>query len=96
MEKSASEIQREKLVEQFREELPVLRAKRRLSQENVAEAIGISRQTYSMIETGKKEMSWTIFLALVTFFQSDTKTKKLLEHTPNFSDLQSILNKYLS
>ena len=43
MEKSASETQREKLVELLREELPVLRAKRRLSQENVAEAIGISR-----------------------------------------------------
>ena len=93
MEKSASETQREKLVELLREELPVLRAKRRLSQENVAEAIGISRQTYSVIETGKREMSWTVFLALVAFFQNDAKTKKLLDQIPDFSDLQFILNK---
>ena len=51
------------LMEMFRDELPVLRAKGRLSQENVSEKIGISRQTYNGIETGKREMNWTTFLA---------------------------------
>lgn len=49
------------LMEQFRNELPVLRARARASQEVIAEKIGISRQTYSGIETGKREMTWTIF-----------------------------------
>ena len=49
-------------------ELPVLRAKARISQEDIASKIGISRQTYSSIETGKREMSWTTFLALIAFF----------------------------
>lgn len=59
------------LMEQFRNELPVLRARARASQEVIAEKIGISRQTYSGIETGKREMTWTIFLALLAFFQNN-------------------------
>ena len=92
MEKRTIETLRHTLIRQLREELPVLRAKRRLSQEKVAEIIGISRQTYSMIETGKKEMSWTTFLALVAFFQSDEQTRIIMEQIPNFSDLQFVLN----
>lgn len=57
-----------KLIEKFRNELPVLRARAKLSQEFVAEKIGISRQTYSGIETGKREMSWTIFFGITSFF----------------------------
>ncbi len=48
---------RNTIVELLRKELPVLRAKARISQEDIAEKIGISRQTYSSIETGKREMS---------------------------------------
>ena len=59
---------RSKLIELLRMELPVLRAKARISQEDIASKIGISRQTYSSIETGKREMSWTTFLALIAFF----------------------------
>lgn len=53
-------------MELLREELPVLRAKAKVSQEYIAERIGISRQTYSSIETGKRAMTWTTFLALIT------------------------------
>ena len=59
---------RNKMIELLRNELPVLRAKARVSQEDIAEKIGISRQTYSSIETGKRERSWTTFLALIAFF----------------------------
>lgn len=50
---------RSKVIALLRNELPVLRAKARVSQEDIANKIGISRQTYSSIETGKREMSWT-------------------------------------
>lgn len=53
----------------------MLRAKARVSQEEIAEKIGISRQTYSSIETGKRDMSWTTFLALMAFFQNNDSTK---------------------
>ena len=45
------EIDKEKLIEVLTEELPVLRAKIGLSQDDLSDIIGISRQTYSSIET---------------------------------------------
>lgn len=74
------------LMEQFRNELPVLRARARASQEIIAEKIGISRQTYSGIETGKREMTWTTFLALLAFFQNNEQTKPMIDHINGFSD----------
>ncbi len=74
------------LMEEFRNELPVLRAKARISQEVIAEKIGISRQTYSGLETGKREMAWTTFLALVAFFQNNDQTKPMLEGMREFSE----------
>ena len=69
---------RNSMIELLRSELPVLRAKARVSQEDIAGIIGISRQTYSSMETGKREMSWTTFLALFAYFQNNESTKKLL------------------
>lgn len=74
------------LMEQFRNELPVLRARARASQEVIAEKIGISRQTYSGIETGKREMSWTTFLALLAFFQNNEQTKTMIDQINGFGD----------
>ena len=74
------------LMEQFRNELPVLRARARASQEVIAEKIGISRQTYSGIETGKREMTWTTFLALLAFFQNNEQTKPMIDQINGFSD----------
>ena len=74
------------LMEQFRNELPVLRARARASQEVIAEKIGISRQIYSGIETGKREMTWTIFLALLAFFQNNEQTKTMIDQINGFGD----------
>lgn len=82
---------RQKLIEEFRNELPVLRAKARVSQEVVAEKIGISRQTYSGIETGKREISWTIFLALVAYFQNNELTKAMIDSMSNFNNRLSLI-----
>ena len=68
-----------RLIEALRNDLPVLRARVGLSQEAIADKIGISRQTYSSIETGKREMAWTTFLALVSFFQNNEQTLPMLK-----------------
>ena len=49
------EIDKEKLITILTEELPVLRAKIDLSQDELSDIIGISRQTYSSIETKNGE-----------------------------------------
>ena len=66
------------MIQLLRSELPVLRARAHISQEGIAEKIGVSRQTYSSIETGKREMSWTTFLALIAFFQNNESTKQMV------------------
>ena len=67
-------------------ELPVLRARLGMSQEEIARTIGVTRQTYGSIETGKREMSWTIFVALIGFFRQDSQTALMLEQLPGFMD----------
>lgn len=84
---------RSKVIALLRNELPVLRAKARVSQEDIANKIGISRQTYSSIETGKREMSWTTFLALIAFFQNTESTKQMLNNIEGLSQgLENIVD----
>ena len=77
---------REKIKEILRDELPVLRAKLGISQGSLADRIGISRQTYSSIETGKREMTWTTALALVAFFQHQDKTAPMIKRIDGLSE----------
>lgn len=74
------------LMEKLRYELPVLRARLGISQEKVAEMIGVSRQTYNAIETGKREMTWPIFLSMVAFFQNNEQTAQMLKQMDDFDE----------
>lgn len=82
----ADAANREKIKEILRDELPVLRAKLGISQGTLADRIGISRQTYSSIETGKREMTWTTALALVAFFQRQDKTAPMIKRIDGLSE----------
>ena len=76
--KEELEQERKRLTEMLTNELPILRARLKISQAELSHRIGISRQTYSLIETNKQEMSWVTFMALIAFFSSNEKTKKEL------------------
>ncbi len=65
-------------------ELPVLRARLGLSQEAMASAVGISRQTYCAIETKSRKMTWTVFMALIAVFDLNEATSLMLDQIPNF------------
>lgn len=49
------ELDKDKLIEILTDELPVLRAKIGISQGDISNIIGISRQTYNAIETKKEK-----------------------------------------
>lgn len=49
------------LIVSLTEHLAVLRAQAEISQEHLAAAVNISRQTYSSFETQKRQMSWPIY-----------------------------------
>lgn len=71
----------EKRIEQIdilTDELPVLRAMIRISQADLAREIGISRQTYSLIETKKQKMTWVTYMAMIAYFGNNRKTRKAL------------------
>ena len=73
------EDKREVVIDILTEELPLLRAKLGISQENLCDIVGTSRQTYSSIETKKKKMSWSVFLALLMLFTNNEKTAPIIE-----------------
>ena len=58
--------------------LPTLRTKADLSQEKLAERIGLSRQTISSVESGKRELQWNVFITLALFFQNDDEIRTLM------------------
>ena len=87
-----TQIDKKKLTEKLALELPALRAKMGNSQADMGELIGVSRQTYSMIETQKKEMAWSVYMALILVFSSNPKTAALLEFSGAYPDqLRSVL-----
>lgn len=75
---------RKVLIQKLIHELPVLRARLGASQADIAERIGISRQTYNSIETQKREMNWTIFVALIAVFQNNQETRHMLNSIEDF------------
>ena len=85
MKQSASEDDyRNHLMERLVYELPVLRARLGISQAELAKRVGISRQTYNNIETGKKKINWLTFNALIAVFKSNEGTSSMLEKIDGF------------
>ena len=59
----------------------------------ISEIIGISRQTYSAIETKRRKMSWNTFLSLILLFDNNDKTKEILKLAGAFPEtLRNLLN----
>ena len=77
---------REILIDKMTENLPVLRKKLKLSQENLAKFIGSSRYTVMLIETKKRRMTWNTFLSLVLLFDKNEETAVLLRALEIYTD----------
>ena len=84
MNLSLDDDMKKKLIGVLTNELKVLRAKTGITQQELADKLGVSRQTYGMIENKTQDMSWSQFLALVFLFRSNTETARLLEWTGAF------------
>lgn len=79
-----SEQEREALIAQLIQELPILRTKMGVSQGDLANLIGITRQTYSTFETARRPMSWSIYLALMMIFDNNQRTHKYIRDSGLF------------
>lgn len=61
------------------DELPVLRKMTGLTQENLGQIIGVSRQTIANIENQKRQMKWSTFLALMFIFSLSGESSAYLK-----------------
>lgn len=73
-----SNEQKENYIQRLTEALPMLRAKANITQENLANLIGVSRQTYSSLENKKKPMSWSTYLSLIFVYDSMSETNSII------------------
>ena len=74
------DIKKYELITRMTDNLKVLRNKLSFTQEELAEKVGISRQTLVNIENKKRDMSWNTFVALITVFRAENSTSDLLNH----------------
>lgn len=84
-----SKDEKENLATQLAIELPALRGKVGASQEEIASAVGISRQTYSAYENRTRPIPWSLYLALLFYFDYIPSTHYMirqLELFPNELD----------
>ena len=63
-----SKEEKEALIDRLTVELPALRGAVKASQDEIANAIGVSRQTYGAIECQKRKMNWNTYMSLILFF----------------------------
>lgn len=66
-------------IELLIDNLAALRARLNITQEGLANVIGVSRQTFYSIETGKRKMSWPIYMAIIFFFDSIPDTSEMMK-----------------
>ena len=71
-------VRKGQLIDIVTNELKVLRAKANISQQELADRMGVSRQTYGMIETKKQRMTWNHFMALLLLFNSNKGTADII------------------
>ena len=87
-----TEEERDNYINALKKELSVLRAKAGISQGELCNIIGISRQSYSAIENGRKKMMWPTYLTLIYFFDSMSSTRDMLRRLPAYP--QVLLNRF--
>ncbi len=68
--------EKERLIHCLAKNLRPLRTSCGLSQERLANIIGVTRQTVLAVENGKRAMTWTMFLAFLFLFSGNEKTRK--------------------
>ncbi len=85
-----NKINKDKLIRNMTDNLPMLRTRLGLTQEELANKIGVSRSTILAIENNQREMTWNTFLSLMLLFTKNETTNKLLMvldiYTEEFND----------
>lgn len=76
--------EKEDLIQKLTATLPALRGAAKATQEEVANAVGISRQTYCAVEMQKRKMSWNTYMALILFFDYNPNSRNAIRQLGAF------------
>lgn len=79
-----SKEDKDRLINSLTKALPTLRGAANATQDEVANAIGVSRQTYNSIESLKRVMSWNTYMSLILFFDYNPSTHYTLRQLDVF------------
>ena len=78
--------EKQKFIEALTNELPALRAKVGISQDDLSRLIGVSRQTFGSVERGERQMSWNTYLSLIMFFDYNQATHQMIRDISAFPE----------
>ncbi len=67
-------IEKPRFISILTPELPALRTKAKISQDNHANIISVSQLTYGAIERGVRSMSWNTYVSLIFYYDNNQKT----------------------
>lgn len=100
MRKGVEATAKEELLTEFAKELPAIRRALKVSQSELGNRIGLSRQSISSIERGNVAITWNTLLAIMMVVQVNNPVffKKIIENEKfssiaNFIQLDSELEK---
>lgn len=87
-----TDMERIEFIAKMEENLPTLRTKLNLAQDELAKLIGVSRSTVIFFERGQRQMTWNTFLSLILIFSKNSDTNKLMKALDIYTDeLEEIL-----
>jgi len=92
MNANPGEKEKEKIVKEFVDLLPMLRARLGITQQELGERVGATRQTIMFVENKRRQLTWSMFLSLAFLFVMDSRTRPFLMASGIISeDLSRIL-----
>ena len=86
MYKRLSEESKSNSIKNMSDNLVALRTMLHLTQAQLAEIMGVTRQTLVLYETGKRVMTWNTFLSLMFIFSQKRETRELLNILNIYTD----------
>ena len=88
MSEIITSTEQEILIAHMVDRLPALRKKYGISQTELGEKIGLSRQTISAIERKTTPLTWTTMLAILMFFTANSNCVFYFSQRTEFRDLE--------
>lgn len=70
---------KEEVMNNLTENLPTLRKKSGMTQEDLAKQLGVTRQTIVNIESKKTKLNWAMTISIMMFFMLNKSTMSLLK-----------------